>query len=198
MRLHATVLSTSVITVIVDGIDQAKFRVPRRHVRSHAFDRLLRPALHVQGIWAHGAGYQLAVSDTDFMKDTNNNCEVIARMLSTIYLRHGCLPLGLNLQQDNTSRECKNQKMVKFAAMLVAKGVFRWVTLSYLITGHTHTNLDATYGQLTVKLSHEEQSRFPWLLVHKRHYITMCAVSHVHGHMLDHCDVLSISQHLTA
>jgi hypothetical protein len=152
----ATLLSSPVLTVIVDGMDQAKFRVPRCVTHSHAFEKLLRPALHVQGIWAHGAGYQIAVSDADLMKDTAGNCEVISRMIETIYKRHGALPLGLCLQQDNTSRECKNQKMMKFAISLVALGVFRWVTLSYLVTGHTHTGLDATFGQLAVKLSHEE------------------------------------------
>ena len=59
---QASVLASSVLSVIEDGMDQAKFRVPRVLVRSHAFERLLRPALHVQGIWAHGGGYQLASS----------------------------------------------------------------------------------------------------------------------------------------
>jgi hypothetical protein len=86
-------------------------------------------------------------------KDTNNNVEVIARLLSDMQAEHNCLPLGLHIQQDNTSRECKNQHMVNFTAKLVALGVFQWVTLAYLITGHTHENLDGTFGQLTVKLS---------------------------------------------
>ena len=42
-KWQASSLSTSVLTVIADGTDQAKFRVPRQLVRSHAFDRLLRP-----------------------------------------------------------------------------------------------------------------------------------------------------------
>ncbi len=155
-RWAAGVLSTSVLTVILDGMDQAKFRVPRKLVRSHAFERLLRPALHVQGIWAHGACYQLAVTDNDVMKDTAANLEVLCRTLSDLYDRHETLPLGLHVQQDNTSRECKNQKVVQFAIALVATKVFRWVTLSYLVTGHTHTGLDATFGQLTVKLSMQE------------------------------------------
>ena len=79
-------------------------------------------------------------------------------MLSDLYAEFGTLPLGLHLQLDNTSRENKNQKMLRFAIMLVAKKVFRWVCLSFLVTGHTHTGLDATFGQLAVKLSLEEFS----------------------------------------
>ena len=139
--------------MIVDGIDQAKFRIPRVLQKTHALDRLLRPALHVQGAWCHGFGYHLAVVDADMPKDTNNNIEVIARLLSHIYLSHHSLPLGLHLQQDNTSRECKNQLILRWACKLVALGVFQWVTLAYLRTGHTHENIDGTFGQLTVKLS---------------------------------------------
>jgi Fe-S cluster assembly iron-binding protein IscA len=79
--------------MIVDGIDQAKFRIPRVLQKTHALDRLLRPALHVQGAWCHGFGYHLAVADADMPKDTNNNIEVIARLLSHIYLSHHGLPL---------------------------------------------------------------------------------------------------------
>jgi hypothetical protein len=149
-------VTSSVLTFIVDGMDQAKFRVPRQKVRSHAFETLLRPALHVQGIWAYGAGYHMAVSDADAKKDTVSNCEVIARMLDEIYDRYDTLPAGLHLQQDNTSRECKNQKMLKFAVALVSLGVFRWVTLAYLITGHTHNPLDGTFGEIAVRLSCHE------------------------------------------
>ena len=64
-------LSSSVLTVIEDGMDQAKFRVPRVLARSHAFEHLIRPALHAQGIWAHGGGDQLAISDSDVCKDAH-------------------------------------------------------------------------------------------------------------------------------
>ena len=49
--------------------------------------------------------------------------------------------------------------MIQFTIMLVAKKVFRWVCLSFLVTGHTHSGLDASYGQLAVKLSLEEFSK---------------------------------------
>ena len=132
-RFQATALGSPVLTINADGMDQAKFRVPRVLVRSHAFERLLRPALHVQGIWAHGAAYQLAVSDSDVMKDTSANLEVLCRCLNDSHAKFGTLPLGLHLQQDNTSRECKNQKMRQFCIMLGAKRIFRWLTLSYLV-----------------------------------------------------------------
>ena len=38
----------------------------------------------------------------------------------------------------------------------MALGIFVGVTLAYLITGHTHENIDGTFGQITVKLSAKE------------------------------------------
>jgi hypothetical protein len=149
----ASLLSSSVLTVIVDGMDQAKFRVPRRLIKSKAFEKLTRPALHVHGCWAHGFGYHLAVSDQDCKKDSVSNIEVLSRMLEQIYTTHKGLPLGLHLEQDNCSRECKNQNMLKWAIKLVGLGVFKWITLAYLRKGHTHIDIDGTYGQITVRLS---------------------------------------------
>jgi hypothetical protein len=148
--------STSQICMAVDGMDQAKFRLPRIRVKTKSLDKLIRPALHVQGAWAHGFGYHMAIMDADMKHDTNNNVEVISHMLEQIFVGHKGLPLGLHLQQDNTSRECKNQKILKWAVKLVSLGVFRWVTLNYLTVGHTHDNLDGTFGQITVRLSQFE------------------------------------------
>ena len=62
----------------------------------------------------HGVAYHLAVSDADMMKNTNNNVESMARVLSYAYDRfQHRLPLGLVLQLDNTWRENRNGKMVK-------------------------------------------------------------------------------------
>ena len=152
-RLATLARSVSQICLIADGMDQAKFRAPRVLQKTHALDKLLRPALHVQGAWCHGFGYHLAVADTDMRKDTNNNVEVMARLLSQVYLKHGGLPLSIHIQQDNTSRECKNQLILRFACKLVALGIFQSVTLAYLVTGHTHENIDGSYGQLAVKIA---------------------------------------------
>jgi hypothetical protein len=146
-------MSASQICMAVDGMDQAKFRLPRVFVKTKCLDSLIRPALHVQGAWAHGFGYHLAVMDADMHHDSNNNVEVVSNMLEQIYKGHKGLPMGLHLQQDNTSRECKNQKILKWAIKLVSLGVFKWVTLNYLTTGHTHDDLDGTFGQITVRLA---------------------------------------------
>ena len=134
-------------------MDHAKFEVPRIRPIINAMEALYRQPLHIHGVWAHGFCYQLAVADSDMMGDTNNNVETISRALDTTYAKHGALPLGLHLQQDNTCRECKNQLITMWAVQLVALKVFRWVTLADHRKGHSHEDIDGTYGQLTCRLA---------------------------------------------
>ena len=147
----------SVLLVREDGVDQAKFKCPRKLVKGHAWDRLIRPALHVQGIWAHGFGFHFAVADADMPKNTNSNVEAFARMLESIYNRHkGMLPRTVTWQMDNCSRECKNSKILKFCTKLVVLGVFEHCNLAYPVKGHSHGPLDATFGQCCVKMGNSE------------------------------------------
>jgi len=148
--------SASQLCMAVDGMDQAKFRVPRILRKTHELDKLVRPALHVHGAWAHGFAYHLAVMDSDMTKDTCVNVEVIGRMLDQVVKMHKTLPLGLHLQQDNTCRECKNQNIIKWACKLVALDVLQYITFAYMTVGHTHCELDGTFGQVTVKLARRE------------------------------------------
>ena len=140
------------VCIIADGIDETKFKVPKHEPKTKDTDKLYRPALHVHGVWAHGFAYQMSIGDADMPVDTNNNVEAISRVLETIYAKYGALPPGVHIQQDNTSRECRNQWIVMWAAMLVALGVFRWVTLAYHQVGHTHEDIDGTFGQACAKL----------------------------------------------
>ena len=51
-----------------DGVDQAKFRVPRTLTKTHAFDNSIYPALQVQGALCEGFAYHFVVADADMKK----------------------------------------------------------------------------------------------------------------------------------
>ena len=70
------------------GVDQAKFRVPRQTTKTHAFEKLIRPALRVQGAWCEGFGFHFAAVESDMRKDADNNIEVIAHLLEQLYRMH--------------------------------------------------------------------------------------------------------------
>ena len=127
--------------------------MPRQTRKTHAFEKLIRPALHVQGARREDFGFHFAVADADMKKDTNNNIEVLARLLEQFYCTWDALPLSIAIVQDNTAPECKDQKIVKWAVRLVAMGVFESIVLCYPEKGHTHGPLDGVFGQMCVNLS---------------------------------------------
>jgi len=53
-----------------DGVDQAKFKVPRDTDKPQKLPAFIRPAMHVQGVWMNGFGYHFALSDADQKKHT--------------------------------------------------------------------------------------------------------------------------------
>jgi hypothetical protein len=143
-------VAISCVAVIIDGMDQAKFRIPRmRYVQraAKAMEVLHRPSLHVIGLWIQGAVLELAVGDEDLRKDSSTQLEVLARGLDKTLERFGTLPLGLHLQQDNCVREGKNTHVANFMMLMVLLGVFKWTQLGYLRKGHTHENIDQACRQ---------------------------------------------------
>ena len=127
------------MTIIIDGMDQAKFSVPRNNRQNKTKDEesLIRPPMHVVGTWIHGAGLHVTIAEPDLAKDSNQNQECIARALNAYFARASRLPLNLHIRSDNTCREGKNQFMCMFAAALVGRCVFKTVALEFLTKGRT-------------------------------------------------------------
>ena len=83
-RLAWLSVASSVVTIIIDGLDQAKFRLPRLDTLGripHAVEKLHRPALHVAAAWALGCSIQFFVADEDLPKNSETQCEQLARVL---------------------------------------------------------------------------------------------------------------------
>ena len=138
-------IATNSICCMLDGMDQAKFKIPRVRGRdnianSKLFNSLFRPRLHVAGTWIHGRRLTLWISDEDLCKNSTTQMEMLARCLSDVNTEHG-LPFGLCCQQDNTYREGKNRHFLALCILLVGLKAFRWCTASFLRVGHSHLAL---------------------------------------------------------
>lgn len=149
-QLFQSDLSSSILTVIMDGMDQAKLRVPRFGYRriTKTVDKIFRPALHLAGCWLHGFKLNLAVTDEDQKKNSETQMEILCRALSDLESTCKSMPLGLHLQQDNCYREGKNQFIVNFLLLLTVLGVYRWTSLGFLRTAHSHDDIDQCFGQI--------------------------------------------------
>ncbi|CAE7405194.1 unnamed protein product [Symbiodinium sp. CCMP2592] len=78
-------VATAAVTVIQDGMDQSKFKVPRtRMAPSKLFQRLFRPTLHVAASWLHGQAIYIYVADEDTKKDGSAQLEMLSRTLNSI------------------------------------------------------------------------------------------------------------------
>ena len=153
LKLQSIQRELSVVLLRADGLDQAKHRVPRALQPTHAWDKLWRPPQTIQMVHASGHGLHFAVLDFDVPKNTNSNVECISRMLNVVYENLGTMPFYLTIVQDNCSRECKNQKIIKWAIKMKTLGAVSCVSLLYPQKGHTHGPLDATGGQAITKCS---------------------------------------------
>ena len=57
-----------------------------------------------RGLGAKAFAYHFVVADADMNNETNNNLEVIARLINDMHQKYGAMPLAISLIQDNTSR----------------------------------------------------------------------------------------------
>ena len=58
------------------------------------------------------------------------------------------LPPIILLKMDNCSGENKNNFVLAFLSMLTTRRVFAIVEVAFLLVGHTHEDIDGTYGRL--------------------------------------------------
>jgi hypothetical protein len=59
------------------------------------------------------------------------------------------LPKRLYLQLDNSAKDNKNRFVMAFCSLLIARDIFKEVTVGFLIIGHTHEDIDAYFSYLS-------------------------------------------------
>jgi hypothetical protein len=55
----------------------------------------------------------------------------------------------LYLQLNSFSKDNKNRFVMAFCLLLTAKGIFKEVTMGFLVVGHTHKDIDAYFSYLS-------------------------------------------------
>lgn len=142
--------------LVVDGMDQAKFRCPRNLASNAEFEGLWKPQLHVTGCIYHGVLEAFYIMSPDVAKDSNMESTVIHRTLDHVVehqRNHGHpMPANLIVNADNTTREAKNQHFATSMAQLVATDKFQSLEVEFPKTGHTHNELDQRFSTLATTL----------------------------------------------
>ncbi len=157
LRAEASEPGSPWLVIIIDGADQAKFRIMRMTEWPKDLASEHRPQMKVVGSWAHGQELSFAFCEEDIRGGSNVTVEVLVQQLDR--LLHGWLhsppapgrgqhaiPKHFWVQVDNCGGDNKNVHLCKFMASLVDRGTFRSTVLSYLQVGHTHEDIDASFS----------------------------------------------------
>lgn len=155
-----------VLSLILDGMDQAKFKCPRSTRAYNHFKTCWRPQLHVTGCIIHGVADVYWVGDADLKKDANASVQFLNEALEIaikekqkIGLR---IPSNLVIQLDNTCRENKNNLILRWAAGLVGASTFSSVSLHFLRKGHTHEDIDQRFKIISTLISKQKLLETPY------------------------------------
>ena len=141
---------SSVLCVMVDGMDQSKFLCPRNVQSSKLWDSYWRPQLGFVGALVHGVAEIYFILDPCLQKSSSTTVEILCQILDItrdILATRGIpFPIHLRLHCDNTSRENKNNTVLKFSNYLA--DVFGTNGLEFMEVGHTHVDLDQRFSVL--------------------------------------------------
>jgi hypothetical protein len=132
--------------IIVDGMDQNSTMVPKMHqsVKNMEY-RFVKT--HLCGALVHGIGlYCDFWFDAHHKHDSNQVITTLLHVIQDVKRLKGFLPPSLRIQADNCTRENKNIYMFALCATLVGLCIFKEVSLSFLLVGHTHEDIDQRFS----------------------------------------------------
>lgn len=139
---------TRLVSLIVDGMDQAKTALPRFTPYRKSAPPIID--VHLLAFINHSTKLpSFLVCHEGIRKDSNLTVLALAMALQGIAQPW---PAQLFIQADNCWRENKNQTVFAFCAWLVAHNLFKEVRFSFLIKGHTHEDIDQLFVALATYL----------------------------------------------
>ncbi|KAL3699428.1 hypothetical protein R1sor_017450 [Riccia sorocarpa] len=74
------------------------------------------------------------------------------------------LPPNLYIQLDNSAKDNKNWAMMAFCSELVAIGCCKMITMSFLVVGHTHEDVDAFFSKVNAAQAGKDIESLPHFL----------------------------------
>ena len=137
------------ITISIDSMDNYKSRFPRCAREDKKSDATEKLMCHVTGVLMHGRPNPAQVYTwyDRFPASSDSIITILLDALDKTVTPTNPLPPTLYLHMDNCGRENKNRYVLAVCNMLVAKGIFKKVKLSFLPVGHTHDDCDQMFSR---------------------------------------------------
>lgn len=130
-----------VLSLIIDGMDQAKNDIPKEGTQGH-FENPIRQ--HLVGCKVHGHGVSFySTFGTISGKSPDFIIHIISNEIAKFKARNdGVFPEKIYVQVDGGG-ENANKYVLGFLELLVAKRIAKLVLFTRLPVGHTHEDIDA-------------------------------------------------------
>ena len=74
------------------------------------------------------------------------------------------LPPTFRVELDNCAKDNKSRYIFGYWSLLVAKGIFKEVFVSFILVGHIHDDINASFGRWSMKLCEEDFPTLPMLM----------------------------------
>eukprot|EP00435_Cladocopium_sp_Y103_P047494 s156_g14.t1 len=150
-------LINSLLSISMDAMDCAKFKVPRHLQASKEFQNSWRPEMTMLGAIVAGVTEHYILADQDMVKNADLQCTILGLVLqrtaATLQAQGKPIPRHLRVHTDNASGEGKNQTVFYLASWLVRRKLFDSVTLSQFRVGHSHGKPDQRFSEVRHALS---------------------------------------------
>jgi hypothetical protein len=146
-RMRARLEPHNYLSLIIDGADQGKHRVPHWPEKSHMMDEAMRQQLYAYGVLSHGRKAYTYLLPGHVRQGHDVTIEILWRVLCDTHQEEGRLPPTLLLQLDNTTKQNKGRYLFAFLALLVHHNIFDKIVVSFLPVGHTHEDIDQMFSR---------------------------------------------------
>lgn len=109
--------------------------------------------LHINGATISGGPFpgMIVANYADYGSCGNVTCTAIMQILKSVAIKlkessSYFWPNKLHLQLDNSGKDNKNNTVITFLAMLVARDNFEEIFMSFMLVGHTHDLVDQMFS----------------------------------------------------
>ena len=153
---------TRKLCIVTDAIDHNKFRYPRSRIFvSKEFSSTVRPAMDMTCVLCHGHHLMLALSEPFVPKNSSWCTELLSHMLHKLGSSLDVRQCEVHIQSDNCSRETKNNTLTRWAALLTSTHRVKRIQLDFLMTGHSHEDIDQFFSMVSNKIEASPEVHCP-------------------------------------
>lgn len=161
---------TTILSLVIDAMDAAKFKIPRRVEATKEMAALWRPECRFIGCLCEGISENYFIGDCDLVKDANLDLTLLSNVIHEAQAeleRRGIhMPDVLRIHGDNASSEVKNQCTFKWCSWLAHREMFREVVVTTFRVGHSHGKIDQRFSECRAVLSESGALETPAEFLH--------------------------------